>query len=264
MRSVYSAPSLLDARMVADQLQREGIHAEIFGGYLQGGAGELPATGLVRVMVADEDTDRAARIIAEWERTTTERDNEDLNASSRAKTLAGFTLGLITGIAGTWLFVSLPEQPRQTLYYDYNGDRRVDGWRERVNERTEESRRDRNFDGVVDAWWYYDDQGRVARAERDDDFDGSAEFTLRYRNNQPHQGTVDANGDGVAEYRLHYEHGLLTRKEIMDPANGRLISRLHYRDGKHLEKMEQDTNGDGVVDTTLPFRPGVKTESRSR
>lgn len=264
MRSVYSASSLLDARMVADQLQREGIHAEIFGGYLQGGAGELPATGLVRVMVADEDLDRAARIVAEWERTTTERDNEHLTASSRAKTLAGFTLGLITGIAGTWLYVSLPEQPRQTLYYDYNGDRRVDGWRERVNEQTVESRRDRNFDGVVDAWWYYDEHGRVARARRDDDFDGNAEFTLGYRNNQRHQGTVDANDDGVAEYQLYYEHGLLARKEILDPDSGALVSRLHYRNGKHLEKVERDTDGDGVIDTTVPFRPAVTTENRSR
>lgn len=255
MRAIYSARSLLDARLVVDQLEHNGIHAEIFGGYLQGGAGELPASGLVRVVVADEDGERAGRIVAEWERTTTERDNEQLSASSRARTLAGFTLGLVTGIAGTWLFTALPEAPERTLYFDYNDDRREDAWQEIVNDRLVESRRDRNFDGRVDAWWEYRD-GAVIRARRDDDFDGEVDYRLEYRNNLPLKGEVDADGDGMPEMRTRYHNGLLAEKEILDPDSGRLLRRMHYRDGKVLEAEETDTDGDGVPDRRTDYPTG--------
>lgn len=243
--------------MVADQLEQHHIHAEIFGGYLQGGAGELPASGLVRVMVADEDSDRAGRIVAEWERTTTEWDNEHLNASSRARTLAGFALGLITGIAGTWLLTALPEAPQRTLYFDYNGDGREDAWQELVNERLVESRRDRNFDGQPDAWWTYRD-GRVVNARRDDDFDGRVDFRLEYDNNQRLSGEMDADNNGVAEMHTRYRNGLLTEKEILDPEDGSLIRRLHYRQGKILAAEEVDTDGDGVPDERVEYdAPGA-------
>lgn len=252
MKCVYSASLLLNARLVVDQLEHQGIHAEIFGGYLQGGAGELPASGLIRVMVAEEDEHRAARIVAEWERTTTEQDNEQLNASRRARALAGFSLGLVTGIAGTWLFFALPDKPRETLYFDFNGDHREDGWVELVNGERVESRRDRDFDGRVDAWWQYRD-AQVVRARRDDDFDGHAELVLEYKNNQPETGRVDTDDNGVAEMRLHYRHGLLAESEILDPDTGRLIRRLHYQHGRLPESEERDTTGNGVADTRIRY-----------
>lgn len=54
--------------MVRHLLLSAGLEAQILGEFLTGGAGELPAAGLVRVVVADEIEDEARGLIAEWEK----------------------------------------------------------------------------------------------------------------------------------------------------------------------------------------------------
>jgi hypothetical protein len=49
------------------QLQQAGIAAAIEGEYLQGGIGELPAAGNVRVVVPDNDVEAARQVIADWD-----------------------------------------------------------------------------------------------------------------------------------------------------------------------------------------------------
>ena len=67
MKTVFDASSSLEAHMAMHQLQQAGIHAEIIGEYLQGGIGELPAAGNVRVVVRARDVTEAKKIIADWE-----------------------------------------------------------------------------------------------------------------------------------------------------------------------------------------------------
>lgn len=67
MKTVFDASSSLEAHMAMHQLQQAGIHAEIIGEYLQGGIGELPAAGNVRVVVKARDVAEAKQIIADWE-----------------------------------------------------------------------------------------------------------------------------------------------------------------------------------------------------
>ena len=67
MKCVYEASTGLDAHMILNLLEQRGISGRITGEYLQGGIGELAATGFVRVLVADEDYAEATRIIGEWE-----------------------------------------------------------------------------------------------------------------------------------------------------------------------------------------------------
>ena len=54
MRRVYQAENTIDAHLVRGALEQYGIPAWVFGDYLTGGVGELPAFGLVEVHVADE------------------------------------------------------------------------------------------------------------------------------------------------------------------------------------------------------------------
>lgn len=65
--TVFQATSGVDAHLVQQLLERAGIEAQVMGEYLTGGMGELPAAGLVRVVVADEDAAEARKIIAEWD-----------------------------------------------------------------------------------------------------------------------------------------------------------------------------------------------------
>lgn len=64
MQIVYEAENIIDANLVKNALEHEGIVAFVSGHYLTGAAGELPPMGLVKVMVSTTDWPRA-RAIAE-------------------------------------------------------------------------------------------------------------------------------------------------------------------------------------------------------
>jgi len=61
---VYRAENIIDANLVKNALEHDGIPAFVSGQYLTGAAGELPPMSLVNVMVAEIDWPRA-RAIAE-------------------------------------------------------------------------------------------------------------------------------------------------------------------------------------------------------
>jgi len=64
VKIVYRAENIIDANLVKNALEHEGIPAFVSGQYLTGAAGELPPMALVNVMVAEIDWPRA-RALAE-------------------------------------------------------------------------------------------------------------------------------------------------------------------------------------------------------
>jgi len=99
MPSVFEASSGLDAHMILNLLQQQGINGRIEGEYLQGGIGELQAMGFVRVLVSDEDYAVAKRIIGEWE--AIQPATEDVKPESRQ--LGGLQIFVMGVIVGAWL-----------------------------------------------------------------------------------------------------------------------------------------------------------------
>ncbi len=67
MKTVFDAANNLEAHMAMHQLQQAGIHAEISGEFLQGGIGDLPATGNVQVIVHSDDVEEARTVITDWQ-----------------------------------------------------------------------------------------------------------------------------------------------------------------------------------------------------
>jgi len=65
MRVIYEAENLLDGHLVKGLVEQRGITAFLSGQYLTGALGELPAAGLVQVMVADDDAEVAGEVVAE-------------------------------------------------------------------------------------------------------------------------------------------------------------------------------------------------------
>jgi hypothetical protein len=63
MHIIYRADSIIDANLVKAALEDAGIMAFVNGAFLTGAAGELPVYGLVSVMVADIDIERAQPIV---------------------------------------------------------------------------------------------------------------------------------------------------------------------------------------------------------
>lgn len=77
MKCVYSAATSIEAYMVLNLLEQEGIQGRVDGEYLQGGMGELQAFGLVRVMVGDDDFGRAQNVVEVWEKSPVENEPAD-------------------------------------------------------------------------------------------------------------------------------------------------------------------------------------------
>ncbi len=87
--------------MLQDVLKQQGLTALVLGEHLQGGVGELPAAGLVRLVTDDLDAERARQLIAQWEATQPREPTPPLpqRAGSRAK---WFLLGVLVGAAAVF------------------------------------------------------------------------------------------------------------------------------------------------------------------
>ncbi|VXC79217.1 conserved hypothetical protein [Pseudomonas sp. 8Z] len=66
MRRIYEPENLLEGQLLVDMLASEGVAAHLHGQHLAGAVGELPACGLLGLMVGDADAERARMLIAEY------------------------------------------------------------------------------------------------------------------------------------------------------------------------------------------------------
>ena len=68
MTIVYRPANLVEAQLVADELEEAGIACEVTGQFLSGAIGELPPTDVlgVRIMDAAQES-KALRVVADWE-----------------------------------------------------------------------------------------------------------------------------------------------------------------------------------------------------
>jgi hypothetical protein len=97
MKCAYEAANGVEAHMVANMFEQHGIGARIDGEHLASGVGELPAMGLVRVMVDEDRYARAREIIHEWEKASPQDGTG--TSSNRSNALAWFALGVVVGAA---------------------------------------------------------------------------------------------------------------------------------------------------------------------
>ena len=74
MQIAYTPVNIIDAHLAKGLLGSCGIEAWIRGEHLMGAVGELPAVGLLAVMVADEDLEAARRVIEDWDNARIEDD----------------------------------------------------------------------------------------------------------------------------------------------------------------------------------------------
>ena len=81
MKLIYKARDITEAHIISGLLKSNGIEAHVGGHYLQGGVGELAAMGFATISVADEDTETAASIIAEYDKNTNSNTSKRKNKS---------------------------------------------------------------------------------------------------------------------------------------------------------------------------------------
>lgn len=251
MKTVYEAASAVEAHMVRDLLRQAGIAAHIHGEHLQGAVGELPAAGLVRLVVDEDDYIRARSLIEDWERSQpqdTPIRTARTSPSSRLPLV--FAAGTLLGVGLMWAFYRVPVSVDGV---DHDGDGALEErYHYSASGTPVRSEVDRNGDGRIDLVTRYDRRGQPDTAESDDDFDGQFDGRWFYKAGNPVLAEFDSDGDGAFELRTRYVHGVAVSTEFLDPHTGLALRVEHYRGGR-IVRAQLDMDHDGRLDTEQEY-----------
>jgi len=261
MKTAYEAANALEAQMLQDLLKAEGITARIDGAYLQGGIGELPAAGLVRLVVEDDDHARARSVIERWEAAAPAEPAPAASMPRGTSRLTAGMIGLLVGVVASYAFF---RSPVHTDGIDHNRDGVLDErWTFSASGTPLKNELDRNLDGRTDAVNLFDARGRLASGRADDDFNGSFESTYRWRNGNIEYSESDTDGDGIADMRSYFDHGVIASTEHLHRHSGKPLRVEHFRLGK-LVQAEIDTDADGRLDQRVVFNASLGVERTER
>jgi len=249
MKKVYETSTALEAHMVKNLLENEGIESRIDGEYLQGGVGELQAIGAIRVVVEEEDYLKAREIIDEWESLQPEDDENENKTTKTSSAVNGFVLGVVLTI-GIGYWISSSSVTRDGI--DYNADGVLDEKWTYQNGRLKETTLDRNFDGRVDAKYSYHYSGIIKATKFDNDFDGVFEDKVLYQDGNAVIEESDTNKNNIIDHRVNYKNGVLDTIEFIDERTGKVRKRQFYKLNK-LIADDYDTNGDGILDSHYDY-----------
>lgn len=258
MRTLYEAANAIEAHMLVDLLKREGITAHIHGEALQGAMGELPAAGLVRLVIDEPGYQRARAVIGAWE---SEQPPEQRPAQPRPRSrvlsfAAGLSVGVLAMVTVFWTPVS-----RDGTDLDRDGTL-DETWTYAASGRPLKFEVDRNLDHKIDYVVHYDHRGLIQQADADDNFDGVFETHFHYRNNEIASAQTDTDGDGYPDLHAVYANGVQDSIEFIDPRSGRPVRVEHFKLGLRT-RAEVDSDRDGTLDQQLIYSPqGDITETR--
>ena len=258
MKSVYEASSTLDAHMVLNLLEQEGVQGRVDGEYLPGGVGELQAINLVRVMVDEADYERAARIIIDWEAIQPEGGDK-----AGHKTSSGLSIFMLGAVIGAGLIYWAYNTPVTEEVMDVNGDGLPDNESIYKGNRISSTEADRNLDGDMDVIYSYDRRGILKGSRHDDNFDGVFETEITYVNGLPVNRSSDHNQDGKIDYSSKYTYGNIDEVMIFGQGRDLRKKRQKYHMGK-LQSAEYDTNGDGYYDVEYEYDYFEEIKSKVR
>ena len=207
MKTLYEAGSAIEAHMLVDLLKQEGLTAHIHGESLQGAVGEIPVSGLVRLVVAEEDHAAARAVIDRWEATQVEPTPRATAAPARkSRGWVGLALGLVIGVGATY---AMYRAPARIDGIDYNRDGELDErWTFSPNGMPIKTETDRNLDRKVDYVTHFDARGHIESAESDDNFDGVFESKQWLKNGNVEMTLSDTERRRLSGYALdvHARH----------------------------------------------------------
>lgn len=224
MKCVHEANHITEAHMILHLLEQEDFNGTVDGEYLQGAVGELPAMGMIRVVVSDEDYEQASAFLKEWHAKQITLDEEKAPKIKNGLSfnwgyLGFFSLGVILSsfiVSGNY-FTSFSIEG-----IDYNGDGVLEEKDIYKGNRIQKTEIDTDLDGQVDTIYFYDSKGRLDHYQGDHDFNGTLETTGRFANNVFWAKESDTNGDGKIDLRYKYKKGILKELQFLD-SDGSLI-----------------------------------------
>lgn len=233
--------------MIKNMLSMNDVESEIFGEHLQGGVGDLQASGIIRVMVADEDYSNARQIVADWEAS-----QPPVGQEGEVKKVVGWGSALAGFIVGAVVVFLLLQSPITTDGIDYNNDGVLDQQWEFAGDLMRSINLDQNRDGEFDTIWRYDLRGLLETGFFDNDFDGRHEEECGFREGNSVWCRADHDDDGFYEYREGYRFGVLETVSMFDPAS-QALKKKQYFEAERLKRAEVDLDGDGVLETKYEY-----------
>jgi len=110
---------------------------------------------------------------------------------------------------------------------------------------------DLNFDGRIDSYLYFDDQGLLRRRESDFDRDGVTDEIATYQGGKIVRKDRETNLDGKLDTWDFYQNEILVRRERDSNADGRVDQWWSFPDPTKMDcpLVETDADGDGRPDT---------------
>jgi len=248
MKNIFEASNSLEAHMISNLLEQEGIKSNIEGEYLQGGVGELQTQGLVRVTVEDSNYDAARSLVKEWESKQPSIESSNSTKIKSSRSGSGFIILLVGVAAMYWVYNS----PVNKNGIDYDRDGVNDEvWIYKDN-RITRLEVDRNLDGNVDLIYNYNIKGLASSSQLDEDFDGVFETTVIMKKGNAHTQESDTNQDGVVDIKSYFEFGVLNKVVIYGEVPGTPVKVQNFHLGK-LVSSEFDSDRNGTLDVVYEY-----------
>lgn len=240
MKLLYEASNSLEAHMILNLLEQEGLSGRIDGEYLQGGLGELPAT-TVRVMIEESDYSAGMKIIDEWNK---KQPVQSAKSHPKKFSYGSALIGLITGII---IVIAYYRLPINELGIDHNDDGQLDEIWE-----ISKTSVDRNFDGKIDFISFYNRKGAPKNSSSDEDFNGTFETSTIYLNGNTVLSESDTTGIGFNDYAVAYKYGVIESETFFDIYTHKPVKINQYNSFK-MTKSEIDTDNNGTLDTIYEY-----------
>lgn len=249
MQQVYVGATALEAHMILNLLQQNGIEGRIEGEYLQGAVGGVQAVDVVRVVVTDADYPAARQVVSDWDAMQVQPEPDRPVTTTKRRGMLKFAVLLLVVAGGYWVY----HLPLTSNDADYNADGVADDKWFYNHDQLVRMEQDRNRDGKRDAIHYYD-AGLVDYTELDDNFDGVFESRIEYENNLLSYQRSDLDGDGQTDYQAYFRYGILERIVISGKNSaGKTARKQQVFQGNKLVSARYDADGDGFFEKQYKY-----------
>lgn len=245
-----------DAESAAAALKAAGFECALSSDDCGGMFPTLDAACGIQLSVRSCDAPAALAYLA----APTEEPNPDTSPTPEAAAahpparfpLLPFITGLGVGVLLCLLYQWADKLGTKKYRRDLNGDGRPDEVWVYVNNHLSESSIDRNFDGIVDAWNYFDPAGKQTLAKADNNFDTIPDVTWTYTNGVLASSHSDTDFNAIPDVICVFTNELPTRVDWQPNGTNLVMLRQIFRNGVLVEESH-DTNMDGIFDVTTHF-----------